>query len=527
MFAYLWTAAWVWPVDWKRLPGSRWWLAWTLWLGLSLIASDQPLKSLPDLARWLGLLAFFALARTYWKDGDVGLWVKALCLAGPVLGLGAVFLSPIDYPMTGFMPPYYNYTMFALAAACAASAAMAAGSAGPLRWLFALDSAFCLGVILAARSRGGLLALAAAVLVAAYRRGQLAMLAILLLAFGGLLALSPWPIYSHFMKVEKLGGMVRPQIWQAALRVTADHPLLGEGPGNFEQGFLRHSFPSGLQVRYGFIADRSHSDLLSVSAETGIVGLILFLLALAACVRKFAAVSIEREAAILAAAAMAGQCLVDNFLHLPALGMLFFAALACSARVEPSDFRGGKSRALVLSALVLSLAATAPRWLVETARKNYWSETDPFKRLSHALLAAQLYPAEAGSREMLAKAWLGLKPPDLNRALQELELAERLSPHNALYPSWRGEIMRHGRRWEDVERLASLALEIEPHCRQARILRAEAYAETDRRDLARSEMGEFKRSVESVTNPDLTSGYDRAILSYDKERAASLVRSLR
>lgn len=512
------------------MPGYRWWLLWIFWLGLSLLASDQPLKSLPDLARWLGYTAFFGLALTYWKDDDGGTWVKALCLSGPVLGLGAIFLSPVEIPLTGFLPPYYNYTMFVLAAACVASMRMAAGSAGVLRWVYLSASLFPLAIILAARSRGALVAIAAAAVVAAARRGKLKYIAALALSAASVGALLPVSFYSRFTKSDILGGQVRPQIWLSALRVLGDHPLLGEGPGNFEQGFLRHSFPSALQVRYGFIADRPHSDFLGVLAETGIVGGVFLALALAACARKFRSGSptrdSSREAAQLAVAAMAGQCLVDNFLHIPALGMLFFSALARAVGGESAPSGKTGSRSFAIIGLSLSLAAILPWRMVETARRDYWRESDPVTRLSLAMRAAGIYPADAGLREMLAKAWLGFKPPNLNNALQELELASRLSPFNALYPAWRAEIMRHGRRWEDVERLAAVALEIEPHCHQARLLRAEAWAETGFKDRARRELMELDSMAASKYHPVLKSGYDRAVLAFNQERRDSLRRAL-
>jgi O-antigen ligase len=61
--------------------------------------------------------------------------------------------------------------------------------------------------------------------------------------------------------------------WQVALREARDSPLLGVGPGNFELRFDEFSPPAGT----GLGALATHNAYLSVLAELGLPGLVLFL----------------------------------------------------------------------------------------------------------------------------------------------------------------------------------------------------------------------------------------------------------
>ncbi len=66
--------------------------------------------------------------------------------------------------------------------------------------------------------------------------------------------------------------------WQGALDVTASHPILGVGAGNYAEATLGHSekgFKQSLQK--GKVAGLAHNVFLSVATQLGLVGLILWL----------------------------------------------------------------------------------------------------------------------------------------------------------------------------------------------------------------------------------------------------------
>ena len=513
---------------------STWkaWGPWLAWALLSALLSAQPLKSLYPFARWAGLAAFFVLARSWWGERERRWWLAGLCAAGLILGLAALWTGRVDHwhlgeQMTGLIPPYYNYTAFVEAALASALIALLAHPQGPrgARRLGAYALlALMLLLILFARSRGALGGVIIAGVWTMLRAGQArrlalaaAVLAVAAAAVTAAMVFGRGASPAYLLKLDRV--FARPQLWLAAADVARDHPIFGEGLGNFESGFLRHNFPAPFGIaRYGFFSNYAHSELLQAAAETGWPGLALFILALAASIRlpRPGAGRPEPEAALAAAAAMGAQCLADNMLQIPALGMLFFSALACADPGAPNRDRGGKLAAALLGAggLALALSAWVPSWLAGRVPPEQ---------------AVRIFPAEAALREDLARAAMTAAPPDPARALQELELASSLSPTNALYPVMRAELLRRAGDWGQVLALSELALVLEPSFLQARLLRAESLARLGRRGPAREELERARRGRDWVEEQRKLGrvgvGYEGMLAAFDPARFA-LVRNV-
>jgi O-antigen ligase len=73
-------------------------------------------------------------------------------------------------------------------------------------------------------------------------------------------------------KVAQENIQSRLDAWSGAARLTADHPLLGVGPGNFQAYFFRATDrPSG-----SLLLTQVHNTYLDVASELGVIALILF-----------------------------------------------------------------------------------------------------------------------------------------------------------------------------------------------------------------------------------------------------------
>jgi putative inorganic carbon (HCO3(-)) transporter len=76
----------------------------------------------------------------------------------------------------------------------------------------------------------------------------------------------------NFAVVERLAH------WEAALGMLEDHPLLGVGVGNYVPTYPSYALP-GWKDPLG----HAHNQYLNVAAETGIVGLVVYVLLIVAC----------------------------------------------------------------------------------------------------------------------------------------------------------------------------------------------------------------------------------------------------
>ena len=546
---WAWTAASA--VIWAVLLGSRRlhphpfkaWASWLAWAALSVVFSDQPLKCLYAFSRWASVLAYFGLVCSLWGERERRLWFWGLCLAAPALGLAGLWTgSPgllrrgAGGLMTGLLPPYYNYTAFveaAMAGGLLFALGHPGGPKGKLRLgLWAL-LAFALLYLLTARARGALLAVLAAAVFSLFHqrewrhllRGALILIAgswlVATVAESNVAVSQRVSSSAYLLKLDQAQGFKRPQIWSAALKAACERPLLGEGPGNFAQGFRRHNFPAGFgSTNYQFFSDYAHSEPLNLAVETGWVGLALFLLAFSATMRASPAAEATwaQDAALGSLAAMAAHCLVDNMLHMPALAMLFFSAAACVKPKSPSHALGPWAKGAACLGLVLSLAAWIPGWLANSYAAQARSSGNPARRVEFLLKSVRIFPAESSFREDLARAYMAIEPPEFNAATRELEKASALDPTNALDLVMRAEILRARRDWPRVSGLAEQALALEPNFLQARLLRAETLARMGNKQAARRELAEIARLREELDNASHSTGYDSTVTSFDPGR---------
>lgn len=134
----------------------------------------------------------------------------------------------------------------------------------------------------ATESRGGVIAalgagFAALVILRRHRQHVLATLAVVLTLAGLWFAAFPgaWDRVSNFDG----GGTGRSDLWNVALRVSEDHPVKGIGLGNFETQARRYVRRPGQLTYVRLIVDRphvAHNTYLQILAETGIIGLLLW-----------------------------------------------------------------------------------------------------------------------------------------------------------------------------------------------------------------------------------------------------------
>ncbi len=506
--AAVWAAVWM---EGPQLGPAAAWLPWLGWAALAGLAGAQPAAALAPLARWAAALAFFSLAAA-WDERARELWVKSVLAAAVVLAAAAL-ISGVGQGyaqfMLGLLPPYYNYTAFALAAAAAAAAAWALHPRGPRgAWRAAALavsalSAFC---VVLSTSRGGTLGLAVAAAVWSLRRwgrraaavGALAALA----AFGAWRAAAMLPavrarVEARALKTYRPYSEVRPQIWRASVLIADERPWFGEGPGAYVVGFRRHpARAQGGASLWGNWTEYAHSEFLQAAAETGWAGSSLWLVGFGALLSVLAApadTEPAREAAAAALAAMSVQVCVDSMLQLPALAFLFFSAGAL-AGARP---RGGRRlpRAAAVLGAALALGAGLPRALAR----------DPAR-------AAVLFPADPLAREDLA--YRAEKQGRLAEADALWTQAAARAPFDAIYPWRRAQIAAAEGRWTDAERLAAQATALEPGFLNARVLRARALIGLGRRASARVELNEVRR-LRAQPLGYVYTGYDVAVSTLD------------
>lgn len=144
-------------------------------------------------------------------------------------------------------------------------------------------------------SRGALIGLGAALIVAPFVIGRGRRLGALLLVVmtvvgtvGWYAAIAPAHAVERITHPEKGGGSGREDLWRVGWRMVEDRPVYGVGAGNFPEASVHYLLRPGSTQRDDIIVDDkkvAHNIYLTVLSELGAVGLGLFLFILLMCLR--------------------------------------------------------------------------------------------------------------------------------------------------------------------------------------------------------------------------------------------------
>ena len=192
-------------------------------------------------------------------------------------------------------------------------------------------------------SRGALVSLVVTGLFLAAFRSKRLVVGFLLLC--GLLVALPLPGGSLLQKFQKRGdpyAYERIDIWTSSAKLMRDHPVFGVGLGMFDYYIKPYNFPVEHGVaRYGKNINGAHNDMLQVGAETGGIGLLIFLAGLAVLARhglrqlRFGMRDWESMAALAGMLGLVAQAQFSNLLISPAIAI--FTTILAAIIVDGAD----------------------------------------------------------------------------------------------------------------------------------------------------------------------------------------------
>ena len=266
------------------------------WGTLSVTWSEAPSETILDVTRYLQVMILFLIVYSAVRTRAQAAWVLGAFLLGAAVTAAYGLLSrPSADPAESARIASTVGDPNVLAAILVAALALALGAALALRSSPALRGAalgigfMCLISFIYTGSRGGVIALAAAlvvsVLVAGRWKPQMFATALAVAAGAVLLfaAFAPQEIRERIS--ETTAGEVRSNegrltVWQVGLRMVEDQPVRGVGLGSFETSSIHYVLEPGALTRTDQVIDTpkvAHNIYLQALAEMGIVGLLLLL----------------------------------------------------------------------------------------------------------------------------------------------------------------------------------------------------------------------------------------------------------
>lgn len=226
-------------------------------------------------------------------------------------------------------------------------------------------------------------------------------------------------------------GSTRYDLYRVSVDVFRDHPLRGTGQDNFLNEYLLLRGNDYEEARW------THSLPLRLLVHTGLIGALLFVVAMAAALvavwRTRGPSRVAAGAALLVVAMWAGQGLIDWLWEYPVLTVATFALLGIAVALGDAPAArplGAPVRWAAVATGVVTVLLTAPAWIADRdiAQASVQWPSDPanaFKRLdrAHALDPLNVRPPTV-------EAIIAARRGDLDRAVDAFTRAADRDPHN-------------------------------------------------------------------------------------------------
>jgi O-antigen ligase len=295
----------------------------TLFLGWTLISAtwaEHPDATLDVFTRYVPNAFLFLIVYAAVRTRDQLLWVVGAFVIGAFLsGVYGLIVPPpaADIGRLAGAGGDPNETAAAMVAGLALATALGMAMRGRpfVRTACFVAAIICMLALFLTSSRGGLIALAVALIAAVFlggrRRGTMlaAALAAVLVTVFYFATIAPDDVRERVTHPE--GGTGRVDIWKVGWRMVENNTIEGVGAGNFPTSSIHYLLEPGKLVRDDFIVDTpkvAHNTYLQVLAELGIVGFVLFMtillfgLVCAFKAHRAAAAAEDRELDIIARA---------------------------------------------------------------------------------------------------------------------------------------------------------------------------------------------------------------------------------
>jgi O-antigen ligase len=299
LLALSWVAAAASRQDVDSLFSARPFVAWLLigflaWATLSLTWAESSSTGVTSVTRYLLNLSLFPIVWTGIRGRQDVRWLLGALVVGASLAAVAGIISPPQEfgeasgaaRATGTIGDPNEFAAVLVVGICLAATFVLTPRSGAVR-IGALGAVgvCALGIFLSL-SRGGLIALACAILAAVVMGGRwrpIVAIAAIAVAVSTVLYFAMFaslPARERITTVQQGGGSGRTSLWTVGWRMVEAHPVRGVGTGNFPVSSVHYLLRPGVVQRTEKILEKpdvAHNTYLQIQTELGLVGLLFFL----------------------------------------------------------------------------------------------------------------------------------------------------------------------------------------------------------------------------------------------------------
>jgi O-antigen ligase len=305
-------------------------LAFLSWIAVSAVWADEPSNTLAWLYRYVLNGVLFLIVCSSLVRRSQAAWVIGAFAVGAVgaalYGIGNPGALQAEYGRleSAALDPNELAAVVVPAFMICLFTALGLRRGIGLRVAAGVGATLCLMTLVLTVSRGGLIALTFALVLAIVVAGRWRGRVTMAVAMIGVAAVTYFAAFASPATVDRIAATTRGDvtlvegrvtIWQVGWRMFENNPLIGVGSGNFQNSSKLYVLTPGEAPRSDLIIDTAlvaHNTYLGILAELGLIGLGLFLgiigyslMCLVRAVREFARRR-DREMELLTRALLAG-----------------------------------------------------------------------------------------------------------------------------------------------------------------------------------------------------------------------------
>jgi putative inorganic carbon (HCO3(-)) transporter len=317
--------------------------AWIVSWIVSTVFSNDLQASLGALKAWLvdPLIVLAALTLVTRKKSGISWLIRGAATSGSIVAVAGVvqlfaYQSTLqDGRLSSFFAPVANYAAMFLGPISILTIGSVLWRLLSRWWLMA--AVVMLVALALTVSFGGYVAVGAGLLVLLAtwpnkKMRNIAAAALIILAIIGGVIVSQTRFFTEKLNTtDRSSSLVRTQIWHTSIEMIKERPIVGVGPNAFEAVY-RETIPRLYFPPLEWLVAQPHQLLLALWLETGLLGLLVFLVSMVLWFRAVAKKAKQQHAAsVLGLAAMTAiliHGLVDTPLFKNDLMIIFFLVLA-------------------------------------------------------------------------------------------------------------------------------------------------------------------------------------------------------
>jgi O-antigen ligase len=275
-------------------------VAFTAWAAMSLVWAQAPADTQTSVQRYALNFMLFPVALLAIRAPRHVLWIVTAFAAGAfaavLLGLQAGTLDGEGRLAGAGINPNQLGSYLVVTIVFLATFGVGRVWSGPARAAALTGAVLAALAVFLTLSRGALVGLAVALLVAPIVAGAGRRAGVLVLTLAAILGTLAWfgavAPPDHVERVtnpDRDGGAGRTDLWRVGWRMVEDRPVQGVGAGNYPVASIDYLLRPGATENDSQIVDEqkvAHNIYLTVLSELGIVGMALFAVIVGLCLRS-------------------------------------------------------------------------------------------------------------------------------------------------------------------------------------------------------------------------------------------------